>query len=94
LVTERLRKSDIYARWGGEEFVILLPDTSLEETCQVAEMLRETIESEKFEIEEKITCSFGAAVLEENESADMLLKRVDKLLYQAKEGGRNRVVQQ
>ncbi len=92
LVTERLRKSDIYARWGGEEFVILLPDTSLEETCQVAEMLRETIEAEEFELEENITCSFGVAVLEENESAEMLLKRVDELLYQAKEDGRNRVV--
>lgn len=94
LVKQRLRKSDIFARWGGEEFIILLPDTSLEETFQVAEMLRSTIESETFEAAGNITCSFGITVLIENESADMLLKRVDELLYRAKEEGRNRIVQQ
>ena len=94
LVKQRLRKSDIYARWGGEEFIILLPDTSLEETFQVAEMLRSTIESEPFEVVGNITCSFGITVLRDNESAEMLLKRVDGLLYKAKEDGRNRIVQQ
>jgi diguanylate cyclase (GGDEF)-like protein len=94
LLTQRLRNSDICARWGGEEFVVLLPDTNLEETYQVAEALRTSIEQETFEINETITCSFGAAVLKENESAEMLLKRADELLYRAKENGRNRVVLQ
>lgn len=94
LVKHRLRKSDIYARWGGEEFIILLPDTTLEEALQVAEMLRNTIEVGVFEAVGNITCSFGVTVLRDNESADTLLKRVDELLYQAKEGGRNRIVQQ
>lgn len=94
LVKQRLRKSDIFARWGGEEFIILLPDTSLEEASQVADMLRVTIGSEIFEGVGTITCSFGATVLKENESAEMLLKRVDELLYQAKEDGRNRIVHQ
>ncbi|MDD2368362.1 MAG: diguanylate cyclase [Sulfuricurvum sp.] len=94
LLVQRLRKSDICARWGGEEFVILLPDTTLEETYQVAEALRTSIELETFEMSEKLTCSFGAAVLKENESAEMLLKRADELLYEAKSSGRNRVVRQ
>jgi diguanylate cyclase (GGDEF)-like protein len=94
LVKQRLRKSDIFARWGGEEFIILLPDTSLEEASQVAEMLRITIESEMFDGVGNITCSFGITVLRDNESADTLLKRVDELLYQAKEGGRNTIVHQ
>lgn len=94
LVKLRLRKSDIFARWGGEEFIILLPDTSLEEASQVAEMLRTTIESQVFEGVGKITCSFGITVLKEEESADTLLKRVDELLYRAKEDGRNKIIHQ
>ncbi|HZF69884.1 diguanylate cyclase [Sulfuricurvum sp.] len=94
VVSKRLRKSDIFARWGGEEFVALLPDTSFEESYQIAETLRQTIEAENFEIAGKITCSFGVAMLEENESADMLLKRADELLYEAKASGRNRVIRQ
>lgn len=94
LIKQRIRKSDILARWGGEEFIILLPNTSLEETAQIAEILRLTIESENFETVGMITCSFGAATLEENESPDELLKRLDELLYEAKESGRNQVVVQ
>lgn len=92
LVKQRLRKSDIFARWGGEEFIILLPDTPLAETLQVAEILRGAIEDENFETVGKMTCSFGVAVLNENDSAEILLKRVDEQLYKAKESGRNRVV--
>jgi two-component system cell cycle response regulator len=92
LVKKQIRKSDFVARWGGEEFVILLPRTHLTKTRQVAEMLRQTIEKENFGSVETISCSFGVAALEENESAEALLKRVDRLLYQAKEAGRNCVV--
>lgn len=92
LVKQKIRKSDIIARWGGEEFILLLPDTSIEETVQVAETLRSAIENEPFESIEKMTCSFGAATLGENESSEELLKRVDELLYEAKEKGRNLVV--
>ncbi|MBU1643450.1 diguanylate cyclase, partial [bacterium] len=61
-------------------------------TRQVAEMLRRTIENETFETVDKISCSFGVAALEENESSEALLRRVDRLLYRAKESGRNCVV--
>ncbi|MDO9055361.1 MAG: diguanylate cyclase [Sulfuricurvum sp.] len=92
LVKQRLRKSDIIARWGGEEFIILLPDSSLEETLSVGEIIRQTIELENFERVGRITCSFGVAALKNDESSEELLTRLDKLLYKAKESGRNRVV--
>lgn len=92
LVKQRLRKSDIFARWGGEEFIILLPDTSLAETLKVAEILRDVIERENFDTVGQMTCSFGVAVLNENDSAEILLKRADECLYKAKADGRNRVI--
>jgi len=92
LVKKQIRKSDFIARWGGEEFVILLPRTHLQETRLVAEMLRQTIEREHFESVGSISCSFGVAALEEDESPEALLRRVDRLLYRAKESGRNCVV--
>lgn len=91
-VRQRIRRSDIVARWGGEEFVILLPQTKLDEAINVAEMLRVMISEKYFEGVGNITCSFGVATLEENEDADHLLNRVDQLLYEAKNSGRNRVV--
>lgn len=92
LVRQRIRKSDIVARWGGEEFVLLLPDSELDEAIKVAQLLRKVIDEETFESVGNITCSFGVAVLEENEDAEHLLNRADELLYEAKANGRNRVV--
>ena len=93
LVKRRLRKSDIFARWGGEEFIILLPDTPLDESRMIAKTLRIAIELENFENVGRLTCSFGVATLHENESPEGLLQRVDELLYRAKSKGRNRVEQ-
>ncbi|MDP1784088.1 MAG: diguanylate cyclase, partial [Sulfuricurvum sp.] len=92
LAKSTLRKSDIIARWGGEEFILLLPNTPLSSAAWVAENLRERIDNEPFDIVGHITCSFGVCTLCENEGADEFLYRVDELLYQAKESGRNRVV--
>lgn len=92
LVKQRLRKSDVIARWGGEEFIMLLSNTSVSFAAQIAEYLRDIIEHENFDIVGHITCSFGVSDLQENDVEDTLLQRVDKLLYVAKENGRNRVV--
>lgn len=91
LAKQSLRKSDIIARWGGEEFIILLPNTSLSSATHLAEELRVIIQNEEFELIEHLTCSFGVAELEENESSEELLLRLDGLLYCAKANGRNRV---
>jgi len=86
-----LRKSDIIARWGGEEFIIVLPNTSLTSASLIAQTLRKTIEDEEFAIVQHVTCSFGVAQLQEPEEGEKLLLRLDELLYRAKENGRNRV---
>ncbi len=85
------RDVDTVGRWGGEEFLILLPKTNLEDSKQIAEKVRKEIELHKFtEIGNK-TASFGVATHSNNESLSSLLNRADKALYAAKENGRNRV---
>jgi len=91
LISSKLRDSDIFARWGGEEFIILLPKTTLEPATQLAERLREAIESYDFKYR-KITSSFGVSIFLENDDEDSFIKRVDNNLYEAKNSGRNMVI--
>lgn len=92
LLCAQIRDSDVIARWGGEEFMILLPDTSLTSAVKMAEALRQRIEVHVFETVTSITCSIGVAEFNSLEVADELLSRVDERLYAAKNGGRNRVM--
>jgi two-component system cell cycle response regulator len=91
------RGIDLACRYGGEEFVIVMPDTSLAVASTVAERLREQIAAEPFEAgEEKrhvgVTISVGVAAAEETrETPERLLKRADEALYVAKRAGRNRI---
>lgn len=86
-----MRKSDVFARWGGEEFVIMMPHTSLEHAVIAAENIREAIENHVFDIVGRITISIGVAERERYESKEAWFRRVDKALYRAKREGRNRV---
>ncbi len=88
-VKKSIRKSDIFARWGGEEFIILLPDDS--SVVKVAEKIRKSIENERFEGLPKITASFGTTTYKNGDSINSIIKRADKALYLAKEKGKNRV---
>ena len=96
LIGSRLRGSDILCRYGGEEFAIILPETSKEITCQIAEKLREQIEESAFEGEEtqpggNLTISLGIATYREDGlDGSTLMETVDKRLYKAKADGRNR----
>ena len=92
ILSENVRKSDVVARWGGEEFVVLLPDSELSSAVKLAETLRIKIGEYNFNLDENITCSIGVVRWNEGENSDQLLRRVDEKLYLAKEGGRNRVV--
>jgi diguanylate cyclase (GGDEF)-like protein len=92
LLRQQIRQSDIVARWGGEEFIILLPDTALSSAITMAEALRQRIEVNPFESVGNITCSIGVAEFNSVEEADDLLRRADENLYRAKHSGRNRVV--
>ncbi|HKJ88017.1 MAG TPA: diguanylate cyclase [Gammaproteobacteria bacterium] len=87
----RLRASDVLGRWGGEEFMVLLPETSLSNARKVAEDLRASLESASIPTVARVTASFGVTELKRGEPRTELLRRVDEALYRAKEAGRNRV---
>lgn len=105
LIKVNSRETDFFARFGGEEFVILLPETNLTYASAKAENLRKLIEKHNFKYIRRLTCSFGVA--EYNEKDDLgqleignvhpedvvavLIERVDRALYRAKENGRNRI---
>lgn len=86
-----VRKSDIVARWGGEEFVLLLVNTTPEIAGVMAEKLRMEIEAFDFPTVGKVTASFGATRLLDGDNLGTLIKRADVALYKAKKNGRNRV---
>jgi diguanylate cyclase (GGDEF)-like protein/PAS domain S-box-containing protein len=90
LVSKIIRNSDILARWGGEEFMILCPHTNNQDMKILAERLRRKIEEYPFSHGDKVTISIGASIYSHSkDNADELLKRVDKALYEAKKNGRN-----
>lgn len=92
---KNLRDTDFIARFGGEEFVILMPETSAAEAKVVAEKLRKRIESSPFNFKKEpvqITTSFGLSEFHPNDTADEVFERADKALYHAKGEGRNRVL--
>lgn len=91
IISNNIRSSDVFARWGGEEFVLILPSSSIENGVKVAESLRKKIESTHFEDAGEITCSFGVTSFIQGDNIDTLVKRADVALYKAKESGRNRV---
>jgi diguanylate cyclase (GGDEF)-like protein len=90
-VAANVRQTDLLARWGGEEFVILLPDTDAPAAAETAEKLRLLIAHTIFDQIGTITSSFGVAQHNAADSAESLLSRVDNALYRAKLNGRNRV---
>jgi len=92
LVLKNIRTTDRLFRWGGEEFVIILYETNLENARNVAEKIRNIIENEDFGNENKITISVGVGEYKADENADQVVSRLDKILYQAKLQGRNKVV--
>ena len=92
LVRSGLRESDILARWGGEEFMLLTPAINLESAFRLAEKLRHAIEGFNFTEVRNVTCSLGVIEIQKNEESDSAYKRVDTALYAAKESGRNRTV--
>ena len=89
-----LRKNDTLARWGGEEFVIILPMVNVDGAYEVAEKLRKHIEEYIFEQVGNITCSFGVSQYQKSDTIKGLLHRTDCAMYEAKNSGRNCIVVQ
>ncbi len=86
-----LRAADVVARWGGEEFVILLPETDGSEARAVAEKLRRSIEALGMGTKVRVTASFGVAELKDGDDSLRLILKADRALYAAKRNGKNRV---
>ena len=91
-LSRHTRTTDIVGRWGGEEFLILVPGSDDSGGADLAEKLRLAIEGEQHGPLNKITASFGVTGLMDGDTFDTLVKRADKGLYQAKTDGRNQVV--
>ncbi|WP_051275400.1 GGDEF domain-containing protein [Aestuariibacter salexigens] len=90
-----LRSTDFLARWGGEEFVMLFPDTKLEDLHKPLETIRKKLEKLPFKFKQEkvtITASFGATCFNSGETVEDVFERADKNLYQAKNSGRNLVI--
>lgn len=92
IIIDNIRQCDSVGRWGGEEFIILLPETGLNEAIEVANKLRDIVENHKFSVDRRVTMSAGIGQFDHNYSLDKLLKIIDERLYIAKAGGRNMVV--
>jgi diguanylate cyclase (GGDEF)-like protein len=91
LVLKNVRVNDLFARWGGEEFMIMVMNSALDNARMSAEKLRLLIEQHVFPGDIRVTCSFGVAEFLHDESEDRFIQRVDDALYLAKARGRNRL---
>jgi diguanylate cyclase (GGDEF)-like protein/PAS domain S-box-containing protein len=91
-IRQQLRSSDSFGRWGGEEFLILLPQTDLPAATALAEQLRQLVAASPFALACSLTASFGVAQHIRHEQEVAWFRRVDDCLYAAKRTGRNRVV--
>ena len=101
ILKSNTRSADITARFGGEEFVVLLPETTQEAARGTAEKLRTAVEHHRFTSLDRtpiqVTASFGISCLDEavnikSDATERIVKMADDALYQAKQAGRNRVV--
>lgn len=91
LINENLRNTDLVARWGGEEFIILCHNSDISSALQLADKIRIGIAKHKFTFVQRVTASFGVASYKNDENLTSLFKRADEYLYKAKNSGRNRV---
>jgi diguanylate cyclase (GGDEF)-like protein len=91
LIQENVRSIDQLCRWGGEEFIALLPCTGCDTAIQLAERLRAKVETHQFPEVEAVTISIGVTSYTKNDTMDSIIKHADKALYIAKRDGRNQV---
>lgn len=88
-----LRQTDRIGRWGGDEFMVILPHTTMDQALKTAEHLRKTVENYPFGIDNTLTISIGLGEIQKGLSVHENIARIDQALYQAKRSGRNLVIQ-
>jgi diguanylate cyclase (GGDEF)-like protein len=91
IIQDHIRKTDSLGRWGGEEFMLLAPETCMAQAAGLADKIRQHVEIFAYENVGSITISCGLAELQVGDTVDSLIKRADDALYKAKRKGRNRV---
>jgi diguanylate cyclase (GGDEF)-like protein len=91
-IQERLRDSDKLYRYGGEEFAVLLNQTSQEDAFTLAEELRVLVEQQDYKIDRPVTISGGVSAAQDSDHVSAWIERCDKALYEAKSSGRNKIV--
>ncbi len=91
LLSREVRRTDRVGRWGGEEFLIVAPETDRKAAWVLAQRLKETLESHPLDQVGAVTASYGVASFRPSDTVQSLIKRADEALYRAKTGGRNRV---
>lgn len=92
VLQKSIRSTDILGRWGGEEFIIVLPYTNSDEAYICVNKIKKNIGEIKYQNIEKITCSFGIASSDNNLTLDKLILKADTALYRAKATGKNRII--
>jgi diguanylate cyclase (GGDEF)-like protein len=92
LVNRMIRSVDVFARWGGEEFILIIVESNLEAATDLAERIRLKVQEYEFESVGQVTCSFGVTCVQEYDDLRTMSLRVDKALYEAKNTGRNKVI--
>lgn len=92
IIFDSIRETDVFGRIGGEEFALVLPETSKEAAREFAERIRSIFENEKFPEVEKVTISLGVTQFYTDDTSDSIFSRADIALYAAKESGRNKIV--
>ena len=85
-IKNNIRSTDSFGRWGGDEFLIILPETNIEQAKNLINQLEKKLQNTNFELKEnfKVTCSFGYAQYKEGDCLDSLIKRADESMYDIK----------
>lgn len=91
ITSQSIRKSDTIARWGGEEFLIIVPELEINQALDLADRVRDNIQKKLLLKNRVITCSFGVSTYIDSENIENCIKRSDRALYMAKDQGKNRV---
>jgi len=92
LIEQNIRETDLFGRWGGEEFIIIFTNTTLEVAYEKCLKLKNIVQNYNFAIVKSLTCSIGVANFSQNDKVFDLVEKADKALYRAKQTGRNKVI--
>lgn len=92
VINSGLNKNEFFARWGGEEFIVITKNETIEKTLNLAKKLKLLVNQHQFKVVGKLTASFGIAESQPGQTAELVLEQADQALYSAKANGRNHIM--